>query len=197
MKQTKYYIALLLTSTIILFAPSIASAQTMMTQQNTYSSNSTTYDEQKGWAIYNQLQNKQTTCSKLTNSDFDVLGDFYMGRMMSTNHAAMDRFMADKLGINGETQVHITIGKRLSGCDVNASYPSSINNYSSLSWMNGMSMMNDNGWGGMMNDFNDSAWSWTSMALALLLIISVTWNIIMWQGQAKTKQTAGISRKKS
>ncbi len=197
MKQTKYFVTMLIVFVLVVFASSVASGQTMMNQQDTANANSMSYSEQKGLAIFNQLQNQQTTCNKLSNSDFDVLGDFYMGRMMRGNHAAMDQYMVNDLGANGETQVHIALGKRLSGCDVNATYPSSINKYSALSWMNGVGAMNINGWGGMMNDFNYTAWSWTSMALGFLLIISVIWNIVMLQGQTKSKHAIGSNRKKS
>ena len=195
MKQFRYNVVMLMVPVLMVLAPGAASAQSMMNTQSTSTSeaSSTTADEQKGQDIYNQLQNKQTTCSNLNDDDFDVLGDFFMGRMMGSSHAAMNQYMVDNLGANGEKQVHVAMGKRLSGCDANASYPSSVNNYSSLSWMNGMGMMSN----GMMNDFGHSGWSWTSVLLGVLLVISVVWNIVMWQDQSKIKGTKGSDKKQS
>lgn len=199
MKRLTYLATTLIASAFIIFAPSVASAQSMMNTQGTSTAeaSSTTADEQKGQDIYNQLQNKQTTCANLTDDDFDVLGDFFMGRMMGGSHAAMNQYMVENLGANGEKQVHVAMGKRLSGCDANASYPSSVNNYSSLSWMNGMGMMGTGNSNGMMNDFGRSGWSWTSMILGVLLVISVVWNVVMWQGQSNAKAARGSDKRRS
>lgn len=46
-----------------------------------------------------------------------------MGNMMGVNHASMNDWMAQRLGDDGEKQMHIAMGKRLSGCDNAAAFP--------------------------------------------------------------------------
>src|SRR3989339_2047081 len=84
-------------------------------------------DEAAGKAVWDKLQNKQVVCKDLKDDDFDVLGDFFMGNMMGSNYAYMNQLMTQRLGENGEKQMHITMGKRLSGCDTNASFPQGSN----------------------------------------------------------------------
>ena len=77
----------------------------------------TAKDEADGKAIWDKLQAKQTTCDALKDDDFDVLGDYFMGLMSGANHAAMNQNMSARLGADGEKQMHIALGKRMSGCD--------------------------------------------------------------------------------
>lgn len=78
----------------------------------------TTQDERAGKAVWDKLQSKQVTCKDLKDDDFDVLGDFFMGNMMGGSHDSMNQKMAQRLGDDREKQMHIAMGKRLSGCDV-------------------------------------------------------------------------------
>lgn len=81
-------------------------------------------EEADGKAILERLQAKQVRCGELSDEDFDKLGDYYMGLMMGADHEVMDRVMQARLGESGDTRMHVAMGKRLSGCDVNAAYPS-------------------------------------------------------------------------
>ena len=108
--------------------PKYTHAQGMMGQfQNptptTDTTSTTAKDEAAGKVVWDKLQNKQVTCSQLTDDDFDVLGDFFMGNMMGSNHDAMNQMMVQRLGNDGEKQMHIALGKRLSGCNANAALP--------------------------------------------------------------------------
>ncbi len=87
------------------------------------STSTTAKDEAAGKAVWDKLQSKQVTCNQLTDDNFDVLGDFFMGNMMGSNHDAMNQMMVQRLGNNGEKQMHIALGKRLSGCNTNATLP--------------------------------------------------------------------------
>lgn len=62
-------------------------------------------------------------CKNLTDDDFDVLGDYYMGKMIGSSHAFMNIMMTQRFGDEGKKQIHIAMRKRLSGCDTNAAYP--------------------------------------------------------------------------
>jgi len=126
-QMTKILSFSLLFLILTLVFPRTASAQ-MMGNLASPTSNSqaqiqASQDEAAGRAVWDKLQNSQTTCADLKDDDFDVLGDFFMGNMMGSNHDAMDQQMTQRLGDDGEKQMHITMGKRLSGCDVNASFP--------------------------------------------------------------------------
>ena len=108
---------------------------------------STQQDEAAGKAIWDKLQNKQVACKDLKDNDFDVLGDFFMGSMMGSSHAYMNQLMTQRLGENREKQMHIVMGKRLSGCDTNATFPQGSGYF--------MPMM---GWGGMMGGNWNQPW---------------------------------------
>lgn len=184
MRHIKYALSVLaVVPTLALYVPFV-SAQSMMDTQTSNTNTSATPDpgEQKGKTIYDQLQNKQTTCSKLTDDGFADLGDFYMSEMMGSTHDAMDQYMTNELGSSGDRQVHIAMGERLSGCDTNASYPSSADNYAPLAWMGGM-RGNDNGsswdWN-MMGGYANSSWSGADTALAALLILAVAVALFAW-----------------
>lgn len=71
-----------------------------------------------------KLQTKQTTCADLSEEDFSVLGEYFMGQMIGTSHEAMNTMMEQMMGKEGEEQMHVVMGKRLSGCDTSAAIPS-------------------------------------------------------------------------
>jgi hypothetical protein len=113
----------------ILGSSASASAQGMMgnwgtaqpvTATTTVDTAQTAQDEAAGKAIWDKLQAKQTTCDALKDDDFDVLGDYFMGLMSGANHAAMNANMTARMGADGEKQMHIALGKRMSGCDTGA-----------------------------------------------------------------------------
>ena len=47
-----------------------------------------------------------------------------MGQMMGDSHEAMNNMMIQMMGEKGEEQMHVVMGKRLSGCDTSAPFPS-------------------------------------------------------------------------
>ncbi len=89
------------------------------------SASKTNQEEAEGKMIWEKLQAKQVTCADLSNDDFDVLGDYFMGKMMGASHESMNVNMTQTMGEDNSTLVHISIGKRFSGCDTNAPYPAS------------------------------------------------------------------------
>lgn len=135
----------------VLVISRISFAQGMMGGFNTPVSSEevaqTQKDEAAGKAVWDKLQNKETTCKNLTEDDFDVLGDFFMGNAVGSNHASMNLMMKNRMGEEGEKQMHIAIGKRLSGCSTNATLPNGSGYF--------MPMMG--GLGGMMGGFNQQA----------------------------------------
>lgn len=181
MKQSKYILVTLSLIGGMFLAPGVASAN--MTTGPVSPTSSASADEQKGQAIYTQLQNKQTSCAKLTNDDFDVMGDFFLGRMMGSAHDSMDQQMTQHIGATGERQAHIAMGQRLSGCDVNASYPSAASNYPAMAWtgMTGSNGSNDsNGSDWNMMGYRNASWSGSDTAYSALFLIVVIAGLVAW-----------------
>ncbi len=113
------------------------------------SNDSTAAYEAAGKAIFEKLQSQQVKCGDLNDDDSDALGDYYMGQMMGVSHEAMNATLEQRLGTNGERQMHIAMGKRLSGCDPTASYPSGVGAWPMMGYYNGWNMMGDYGlWNG-------------------------------------------------
>ena len=93
-------------------------------------------EEQEGKEVWNKLQTNELACENLSDEQFGVLGEYFMGQMAGDSHAAMNAMM---IQTHGEEQIHIVMGKRLSGCDTSAAFPAG-----SGGWMPMMNMM----WGG-------------------------------------------------
>ena len=137
----------LLTSVVIFF-PSLIHAQGVM---GNIDNRQTAQDETDGKNIYNKLLSKQITCQALTDDDFDVLGDYFMGQRLgnTATHAVMNNMMTKMMGEEGEKQVHVSLGKWLSGCD-----PTGING-----WKGGENrMMGYGGWDGFGGLFMAAFW---------------------------------------
>lgn len=121
MKEFLAYAALFLM--LIIALPVNAQMMGVLRTDSATGTTSVQKDEAEGKAVWDKLQNKEVTCKDLSDDDFDVLGDFFMGNMMGANHDAMNTMMSERLGDNGEKQLHISMGKRLSGCDTSAAFP--------------------------------------------------------------------------
>ncbi|MCL4338086.1 hypothetical protein M1271_00170 [Patescibacteria group bacterium] len=148
---------------LITLLPGTSLAQGMMDQnqyqKNTASSNSSSNQEEaQGKAIFDKLQAKQTICRNLTDGDFDLLGDYFMGQRLGSAHESMDNIMTQMMGEEGNRQMHISLGKRLSGCD--ASFPIPTQGEGFLPMM-GLGMMG-NGWGNTRNSTNFSMMGYIS-----------------------------------
>lgn len=161
----------------------------------------TAREETEGKGLWQQLQNKQITCDALTDEQFAALGEYFMGQMLSESHAAMNQMMIRMMGAEGEEQIHVVMGKRLSSCDTSAVYPMSGAGFMPMMNMmiplrhgfggragGGMHMM-DWGWGlgsGM------SVFGWLGglfMLLWWVLIIVGIVALVKWTvGQGKTQR---------
>ncbi len=130
----------------------------------------TTDDETAGKAIWDKLQAKQTTCVNLVDKDFELLGEYFMGEMTGTAHESMNQMMISTMGQSGEEQMHVVMGKRLSGCDPTAAIP--LSGYSFMPMMNMMLGFGSYfGRYGMMGNFGFNNVSWWGMGLGWLLMI--------------------------
>lgn len=134
-------------------------------------------EEAEGQAVWNKLQAKQIACDKLSEDDFAVLGEYFMGQMMGEAHSAMNEMMIRTHGEDGEEQIHIVMGQRLSGCNTQAAFSAN-----SFGWMPMMQMM-WGGWSGgnagMMGYSSGTGWITTLLVWALLILgIAFLWKSI-------------------
>lgn len=80
----------------------------------------TAREEAEGKEVWGKLQAKEISCGIMTDDNFGVIGEYFMGLMLGDAHAAMNAMMMQMHGEEGEEQIHIVLGKRLSGCDTSA-----------------------------------------------------------------------------
>ena len=128
---------------------------------------STAKDEADGKLVFDKLQSKQITCLELTDDDFDILGDYYMGQMAGSTeaHDQMNARMTRMMGENGEKQMHVALGKRLSGCNTGAAYSNNSNS--------GFAPMMGYGGGMMSNFYYNYGSNWLPTFIFGILIIFV------------------------
>jgi len=145
----------------------------------------TAREEQEGKELWTKLQTKEVACPDLDDEQFGVLGEYFMGQMAGNSHAAMNAMMIQAHGEDSEGQIHIVMGKRLSGCDTSVAFPGN-----SGGWMPMMNMM----WGGWSSPFGNNStnnmmnfgfgpfggFGWIFMILWWVLIIAGIVALIKW-----------------
>src|SRR3989344_514412 len=121
-------------------------------QVNESSDNHTAREEAEGKEIWEKLQAKQLECKDLADETYDSLGEYFMGQSIgdTQRHALMNQMMISMIGEKGEREMHIVMGKRLSGCDTSAQIPA--NDIGFMPMMMGIMRGGGNnmmsGWGG-------------------------------------------------
>ena len=123
--------------------PLIALAQTM-------TANEAAPAVAAGQQIWRELQAKQVSCGTLSDTNFENLGEYFMNQMMGSSHEAMNQTIVSRVGASGEEEMHVAMGKRLSGCDEKAAYPAGVQGF--MSMMDGGDMMG----GSNYYDFNSA-----------------------------------------
>jgi len=176
---------------------SVASAQMMGGFSNTSTDwdevvEHTLREEQEGKELWEKFGDKEISCTDFEDEQFGVLGEYFMGQMMGDSHAAMNAMMIQAHGEDGEEQIHIIMGKRLSGCDTSATV-SGI----SGGWIPMMNMMTG-GWStssglnttnSMMNfGYGFGFFGWIFMILWWALVLVAIVALIKWlTGQSSTR----------
>ncbi|KKT84046.1 MAG: hypothetical protein UW82_C0028G0011 [candidate division WWE3 bacterium GW2011_GWC2_44_9] len=129
-------------------------------QQTIAADDHTALEEAEGKDVWDKLQAKQLECIDLTDNNYAVLGEYFMGQSIgdTQRHAVMNQMMTSMMGKEGEKQMHIVMGKRLSGCDTSTQVPSNGVGFVPMMWMMG-------GWGSF------GILGWLSMLLFLVLLI--------------------------
>lgn len=159
-------------------------AQGMMNSNTTSSDGHTVREEAEGKAIWEKLQAKELTCKDLSDDNFEVLGEYFMSQMTGTSHEAMNTMMMQMMGEEGEKQMHVVMGKRFSGCDTSAAFPSQ-----GIGFMPMMQMMmggwsSPSGFNSMNNMMNFSYgfgfFGWVFIILVWALVIVALAALIRW-----------------
>ena len=131
----------------------------------------TAREEQEGKKLWGQLQAKGIACENLSNEQFGVLGEYFMGQMAGNSHAAMNAMMIQMHDEEGEEQIHIVMGMRISGCDTSTAFPTI-----SDSWMPMMNII----WGGWSSPFNNNSTN-NMMNFGFIPFVSFGWIfMILW-----------------
>lgn len=178
----KKIITLVFTAILLFNWAPLAKGQMMnygATNTSSTSSDKTSDEEARGKMIWERFKAKEVICSDLSDDDFDALGEYFMGQMTGSSHAAMNAMMAQMMGERGENQMHIVMGKRFSGCDISAAYPAG-----GIGFMPMMQMMS--GFGSIQNQQN---WSTSgkfnlintmmNFGFLALLFVIIWWVIVI------------------
>lgn len=159
-------------------------------------------EEAAGQALAKKLQNKTTDCSALSQSDYQSLGEYYMGLMMGSGHDVMDNYIVSRYGQTYDDQMHIAMGERFSGCNVDVSFPAGITGFNPM--MGGFGMMGylgngsenygfQNGQGYSMMNFDSPFRSYSFGWIGILLTI-ILWLLAIVGAIAIIKWLAGRTR---
>ena len=76
-------------------------------------------DEQReGAVLFRQVQSGSKTCSQLSSTDFERIGEYVMGQMVGSTsaHEAMNSTMRQMMGTRSEEQMHVLLGRRMTAC---------------------------------------------------------------------------------
>ena len=181
---------------LLVFSVNAAAAQSPSARDADSSVDHTAREEAEGKDVWWRLQAKEITCADLSEENYGVLGEYFMGLMFgdTRSHEAMNRQMTLMMGEAGEEQMHVAMGKRLSGCDVTAAYGTQGRTYvpGMMGMMGGPGMM----WGasgapyGMMGYGAAGPWYWTAwikplLAWTVLILLIVA--LLAWISKQKRK----------
>lgn len=178
----------------LLVRPAFAQMGTMMGdyQNQPTPSQSDLTDEQNmqdaGLKIWQNLQSGKISCSNLTSSDYEKLGEYFMGQAAGSteNHVYWDNNIEQMMGDQGDTNMHIAWGQRGSGCFANVSIPSNapssitgmMNNYFS----NQRGGVNNMMWGYGGNFANFGGFSVLGVVTWLVVIVDlILLGIFLWK----------------
>ena len=167
------------------FLMAISGANAQMADSNFTTDDHTAREEGEGKAVWDKLQAKQAGCVDLSDDDFRVLGEYFMGQMTGDSHEAMNAMMTQMMGEEGEEAMHAVMGKRLSGCAASAEVPSQGVGFIPMmqmmmgAWSSPPSNQTNNS---MMNlGFMSFGWfGWVFMVIWWVLIVAGIVALIRW-----------------
>jgi putative membrane protein len=150
--------------------------------------NHTAQEEADGRVVWNKLQSKELSCAVTSEQNFETLGEFFMGQMMGNAHETMNDMITERMGEDGEAQMHSTIGKRLSGCDIAAPFPAQ-----TIAHMPMMKMMG----GEWITSLSDNKMNFGPTRFWMIgLVLYIAWWILIIMGIiALVRWLSGYSRR--
>ena len=171
-------------------------------QVNESSDNHTAREEAEGKEIWEKLQAKQLECKDFTDETYDSLGEYFMGQSIgdTQRHALMNQMMTSMMGEEDERQMHIFMGKRLSGCDTSVQLPQNGAGFMPMMWMMGSAgspqvggggnpMMGYGGWNNMMGGWNGfGVLGWIPMVLFWIILILGVVALLRYLGRPGQQQ---------
>src|SRR4030042_2932731 len=165
------------------FLPADASAQMMGGFSNSginwdEVAEHTLREEKEGKELWDKFQAKEIACADLNDEQFSVLGEYFMGQMTGNFHTAMNIMMIQRLGEEGEEQMHIAMGKRMSGCDTSATYPQGFNFMPMMGGWPSPRGFNQNNNNSMMWGFGNNPMGW-GFGLFGLIFMLLFWILIV------------------
>lgn len=80
--------------------------------------------EDPGKIIWEKLKEKKIQCKNLSLDDFETLGKYFMKQMTGESSEAIEKMAEQMLGKENEKEMYSVLGKRLSGCEPTAAFPS-------------------------------------------------------------------------
>ncbi len=83
-------------------------------------------EEAEGKVLYEKIGTKQVTCADLKDSDFELIGEYVMGKKLGATHEQMNTRIKQMMGQNGEEQMHAILGRNATGCFEDAQPSSAI-----------------------------------------------------------------------
>ena len=164
-------------------------------QQTIATDNHTAQEEAEGKEIWEKLQAEELKCEDLSGDNFGALGEYFMGQMMGDSHKAMNNRLVQMLGEDGEEQMHIVMGKRLSGCDNSAHVPSNGVGFMPMMWMMGGENLMMGSFG--TNPMGTFGWGfgWIFMILFWGLVILGIVTLVKWianQGKEQNQSKSAL-----
>lgn len=165
---------------------------------------STAKDEADGKAVYDRLMSKQVVCANLSDDEFDVLGDYFMGLRLgdTASHVYMNNMMKRMMGEEGEKQMHVALGKRLSGCDNTTPFPARGANFLLMMGLGGMMNSSNNFFGGTNSMMGYNGWSnmfgWNGFGISpifsLVILVLIILGILFLVKRLLTKRDSTVTK---
>ena len=182
-------------SAVLVFSLSVFGVQAqMMNLNNAGADDHTAKEEAEGKAVWEKLQAKQLACENLSEDDFGVLGEYFMGQMLGSAHPAMNAMMIQMMGQDGEEAMHVVLGKRLSGCDKSAAFPIASSGFMPMMQMMGGGLpAGQAGWSSPFG-YGFGALGWVFVLFWWVLLIVGIVALIRWlSGLGKGREIGEVS----
>lgn len=180
MKKTLIFLTILIFTS--LFSVSV-SAQGMMGNGmmggngdvTTESDGHTAREEAEGKIVWEKLQTEELSCEDLSDDDFGALGEYFMGQMAGNQHEAMNNMMIQMMGEEGEEQMHVALGKRMSGCEPDAPVPQNIADDGMMQMMMQMMMGGNNS---MLGNWSQNPMAWGGLGSWIVSLLWIVWLVV-------------------